>query len=1805
MVATFSRLSSFIIETGTDPTKLGRWSWILVGSGEHRTRIISAYQPNKTPKQHKLVTEDGKMIGRGTVSAQHQRYFMNKGNLNDPRDIFRDQLLVQLKQWRARNEEIILFADLNEDIYTGPIAQALLQPELLMEEQTLKSTGIIAPPSHFTGSHPIVGTFATPGIVCTNSFLSPHGMGVGDHRFQLHDFDANSLLGTEYPKTVRPSGRALRCDVPRIRKKYIKRLKKQLKRHKIEEKLKILNEHQAEMPREKVEHHHNKIDEEVVQQQVGSEKKCNKFYDGKIEFSPEVGIVVRRGRLYRRILDFKHGKPMNHRTLKDACKKQSVLLPSQLTIEEVKDHIKISDARLKELEKTAPQDRAQHLQSCYVIARDKKRDKAVRTIQKMMRKEAKQRQWKSIRNTIHPQRGSAVARLTVKSDTGEETLYATREGVERQASRAIAERYKKARTAPILKDKRLFTDFGYTANTPAASQVLEGTYNFPEGMDFYTKLLLQEAHLMYQKMTRFEIEDIVSTKEFQLYWRRANENVQSSASGIHFGHLKAAGFDKFLASIYAAKLSLASKSGIPLKRWETGLTILLEKSPGNISIDKMRAICLFEADFNYLNKYVFAKQMMDKAFEADIIPPEQFAKKGSQANQGVLASVLFCDISRTQHKTAAVVGADLADCFDSVTHTIASIALQSFKVRVEMVAMMLTVIQKMSWHLRTTFGQSETPFGGTTADPSMGIGQGSTAAPPSFTSQSTLMMNAYKTLGHGAEMISAWTGDLFKLAALLYVDDSDLLHSFKEEMSDDAFLGRVQVANDDWGGIVKATGGALKPAKCLWYMMAYKFNKNGTVRLKSVSELPKTELTIPQANGVKVPIPLKPVNVAEKKLGVYTCPDGDFSTQLSYISKSGLEHAARLRSGHLHRREARLSVDLALMPKMLYGGVAISAIPTDLEKTFMKVYFHLLPSMGVNRNINQLLRMLPQMFQGLGLLNPNIEFLSAKISEILNNWDSHSVMGQMLKQAYQTFQLDVGLGGNIFDRSFEKLGKISSTYGWFCNLWELLQMFKVTLRISNEYDIPLLRVNDKMMMDAIIETDIFTTSELMQIQRVRHYKKVSSVADIVLCDGMTVDPEMWNTTPGESSRDFPLQRPSQADFQVWKRAIGALVRNKDKLRRPLGDFISKPHKQDVWFINDSRTHAFYRTPTGRYQQYIKEDSPYTTRFGARYRLQEEEIEEPIFNSRLSIMGNGTGETIRFHSASIIKPPPTPSQRPTLVDRINQHENQSLWTNLRMEGDGEWLYDALIGGTLEISHDGSYQVELAKDVCSCGVVFHCTATNKYADLTWAERSTPQIATNYRGEILGGLATQLFLKILLDGRPMEGITPPRIGCDNMGVVKHAETARRPLLEKQVQADVLRPFKRLIAVRKPGGKLYHIYSHSDKHTREEDMSLDQRLNIRADKLAGNALAHSVENNSFINITSSFPMEKVTISVGGCRINGSPKVAIYKSWGRRAAKEYFISRKYVSENFFDHIYWDGMEMVMKSFPQMFRTWITKQVAHFNGTNRQLSRWDKTVKNVCPNCQRKDESTSHITRCTATGRRTIFKESVSELRLWLQKEQTDRVVTELICKYLEGHGESTMESLLVRKRSKYTMAVWIHDKLGWDNFLEGRICSAWLHLRQDDIRTRNLRRSAGKWMKELMRRLLQITHQQWTYRNATVHLKVKDGRTMAQHEAIVAEILECAHVDPAELLEEHKHLVGCNFTKLVMGPVKDKVEFVAEMNAARRLARHVAKGTRVTLKTRYQKARGKGKLPRRNIVIEEVLVDNEGSLRWRRRKRM
>jgi hypothetical protein len=89
-------------------------------------------------------------------------------NFNKPREMFSTQLLTQLRAWRAVGDVMIIFRDVNKNMYTRPLTKVLRGKGLLMEEQTIQSTGKEALHSHSTGEVAIVGTYATQGIICTN-----------------------------------------------------------------------------------------------------------------------------------------------------------------------------------------------------------------------------------------------------------------------------------------------------------------------------------------------------------------------------------------------------------------------------------------------------------------------------------------------------------------------------------------------------------------------------------------------------------------------------------------------------------------------------------------------------------------------------------------------------------------------------------------------------------------------------------------------------------------------------------------------------------------------------------------------------------------------------------------------------------------------------------------------------------------------------------------------------------------------------------------------------------------------------------------------------------------------------------------------------------------------------------------------------------------------------------------------------------------------------------------------------------------------------------------------------------------------------------------------------------------------------------------------------------------------------------------------------------------------------------------------------------------------------------------------------
>ena len=167
-------------------------------------------------------------------------------------------------------------------------------------------------------------------------------------------------------------------------------------------------------------------------------------------------------------------------------------------------------------------------------------------------------------------------------------------------------RYKTAMRAPIIQNHELYCDFGFLADTEATTQVLQGTYEYPEATKKYTWVLLQQAH------SPQDLQETSSRRGGNLLISRRISDILITASRVHYGHYKAASYEKDLSPLQAAKLNLAISTGVPLARWCKGITILIEKAPGSTNISSFRAICLFEANANYLNKFVYAKQIMKK-----------------------------------------------------------------------------------------------------------------------------------------------------------------------------------------------------------------------------------------------------------------------------------------------------------------------------------------------------------------------------------------------------------------------------------------------------------------------------------------------------------------------------------------------------------------------------------------------------------------------------------------------------------------------------------------------------------------------------------------------------------------------------------------------------------------------------------------------------------------------------------------------------------------------------------------------------------------------------------------------------------------------------------------------------------------------------------------------------------------------------------------------------------------------------------------------------------------------------------------
>jgi hypothetical protein len=131
------------------------------------------------------------------------------------------------------------------------------------------------------------------------------------------------------------------------------------------------------------------------------------------------------------------------------------------------------------------------------------------------------------------------------------------------------------------------------------------------------------------------------------------------------------------------------------------------------------------------------------------------------------------------------------------------------------------------------------------------------------------------------------------------------------------------------------------------------------------------------------------------------------------------------------------------------------------------------------------------------------------------------------------------------------------------------------------------------------------------------------------------------------------------------------------------------------------------------------------------------------------------------------------------------------------------------------------------------------------------------------------------------------------------------------------------------------------------------------------------------------------------------------------------------------------------------------------------------------------------------------------------------------------------------------------HDILGWDNFLEGRVGSQLFQLQQDKLHRHPSRLHIKTWGTTFIQHVLSITHDQWTFRNARVHIKLLEHKTADEHDSIMESVMERLTTSPEELLPQHRHLMEMDFTRLGEGTTADRQYWIAPVDSARKVAAH------------------------------------------------
>lgn len=151
----------------------------------------------------------------------------------------------------------------------------------------------------------------------------------------------------------------------------------------------------------------------------------------------------------------------------------------------------------------------------------------------------------------------------------------------------------------------------------------------------------------------------------------------------------------------------------------------------------------------------------------------------------------------------------------------------------------------------------------------------------------------------------------------MYVDDTDiLLTDISGKDTLDIIFKRAQRAVRVWQQAVYDSGGAVRPDKCYWTVIDFKF-KTGKWRYMKLDEF-QGDVKVKDTNMIKQCAKRYDVNQSNEGLGIYVNPDGSMSLQVKEVVDKINIWSDRLGSSYHTKKEVYIGANSTIFSRRLH-----------------------------------------------------------------------------------------------------------------------------------------------------------------------------------------------------------------------------------------------------------------------------------------------------------------------------------------------------------------------------------------------------------------------------------------------------------------------------------------------------------------------------------------------------------------------------------------------------------------------------------------------------------------------------------------------------------------------------------------------------------------------------------------------------------------------------------------------------------------------------------------------------------------------